>query len=72
MPVPVTIANITEKLQGLPEEKLAAVYHFAAYLAERETAEFSDVTARELMLAVEPLLRSTWDTPDEDEAWAHL
>ena len=70
--MPVTVANITEKLQGLPEEKLAAVYHFAAYLSERENVRFADVTAQELMLAAEPLLRREWDTPEEDEAWAHL
>jgi len=70
-----TIAEITESLQKLPAEKLAVVYDFVSYLAEREMrGALQDVAARtiELMLASEAVLRRDWDRPEEDAAWANL
>lgn len=32
----------------------------------------ADNNAYQAMLATEPVLRELWDTPEEDEAWAHL
>jgi hypothetical protein len=64
----VTIAQIEERLQQLPPEKLAVVYDFVAYLAERRRAS----EAFQTMLATEHVLHRDWDRPEEDEAWAHL
>lgn len=67
----ITVEQIEAKLQKLPEDKLAAVYYFVSYLAESELEMF-DVSAWELMLASEKSLAKEWDTPEEDQAWAHL
>jgi hypothetical protein len=67
----VTIEQIESKLKRLPEDKLAAVYHFVSYLADGEL-DMSEVSARELILASESLIAKEWDTPEEDQAWAHL
>ena len=67
----VTIEQIESKLKRLPEDKLVAVYHFVSYLADGEL-DMSEVSARELMLASESLIAKEWDTPEEDQAWAHL
>ncbi len=63
-----TIERIDERLRQLPPEKLAVVLDFVSYLVEREFASESFQT----MLASEAVLRRDWDTPEEDEAWAHL
>jgi hypothetical protein len=67
----VTIEQIESKLKRLSEDKLAAVYHFVSYLADGEL-DMSEVSARELMLESESLIAKEWDTPEEDQAWAHL
>jgi hypothetical protein len=71
---PIAIPQITERLQQLPEDKLAVVYDFVSYLVERETGQssrrFSD--AFQTMLASEAVLRRDWDRPEEDKAWANL
>ncbi|MCS7288323.1 MAG: DUF2281 domain-containing protein [Roseiflexus sp.] len=72
---PVTIAEINERLQRLPPEKLIVVYDFVSYLLERDSADLragADTDARATMLASEAVLRRDWDRPEEDEAWAHL
>lgn len=69
------VADINERLQQLPESKLAVVHDFVSYLADREaegahTQQLSD--AFQTMLASEHVLRRDWDLPEEDIAWAHL
>jgi hypothetical protein len=61
-----TIAEIEERLRELPPEKLSVVLDFVSYLAERASLGYQS------MLASEAVLRREWDTPEEDEAWAHL
>ena len=63
----VTIDQIEEQLKLLPPAKLAAVFDFVTYLAERQ----SD-TAFQTMLASEAVLRHDWEKPEEETAWAHL
>jgi hypothetical protein len=67
----ITIKEIDGKLETLSEDKLAAVYHFVSYLADRDT-DLSDVSAKELMFASESILAKEWNTPEEDRAWADL
>jgi hypothetical protein len=67
----ITIKEIDGKLKTLSEDKLAAVYHFVSYLADVDL-DMSEISARELMFASEDLLAKEWDTPEEDNAWAHL
>jgi hypothetical protein len=62
------IAEIEERLKHLPPDKLAVVLDFVDYLAgKQESSE-----AYQTMLASEQTLAKDWDTPQEDEAWAHL
>ncbi len=67
---PVTIDQIAEQLKRLPSEKLAVVYDFVAYLAEKQQEQQS--VALQTMLASEEALRQDWDRPEEDAAWQHL
>ncbi len=70
-----TIAEITEQLRRLPAEKLASVYDYVSYLAERESARAvreGGSHAYDTMLASEAVLRRDWDRPEEDAAWADL
>jgi len=67
---PISIERIEEQLRRLPPEKLAVVYDFVSYLAERDQEREAD--ARQTMLASEATLRLDWDRPEEDAAWAHL
>jgi len=71
----VAIPQITERLQELPADKLAVVYDFVSYLAEREKERplreaLSD--AYRTMLASEAVLLRDWERPEEDAAWANL
>jgi hypothetical protein len=71
----VAISEITERLQELSNDKLAIVYDFVSYLAEREKRRalperFSE--AFQTMLASEAVLRRDWERPEEDIAWANL
>ena len=71
----VAIPQITERLQELPADKLAVVYDFVSYLAEREKERplreaLSD--AYRTMLASETVLLRDWECPEEDAAWANL
>jgi hypothetical protein len=71
----VTIAEIDERLQHLPPEKLIVVYDFVSYLLERDQITLlleADIDARATMFASEAVLRRDWDSPEEDAAWAHL
>lgn len=67
----VTIHDIDQRLRELPSEKLAVVYDFVCFLAERETAGV-DESASGTMIASEPVLARDWAKPEEDAAWAHL
>lgn len=67
----VTIRDIHQRLRDLPAEKLAVVYDFVSFLAERETRGAGE-TAAGVMIASEPVLARDWGKPAEDEAWAHL
>ena len=64
----VTIAQIEEQLRHLPPEKLAVVFDFVSYLAERQLPS----EAFQTMLASESVLRKDWEQPEEDEVWANL
>lgn len=73
----VTISQITATLRKLPSDKLAEVYDFIVFLAERKRVqtvlrEVGETYALDTMLASEDVLRRDWDTPEEDAAWAHL
>jgi hypothetical protein len=71
----ITIDQIDERLRALPPEKLAVVYDFVSYLAERAAEVPLPPAASEalqLMLASEGVLRQDWDRPEEDAAWANL
>jgi Zn-dependent protease with chaperone function len=63
----ISISQIEERLQQLPPDKLAVVFDFVSYLAERQLAAESLQT----MLASEPVLRRDWERPEEEAAWAH-
>ncbi len=67
---PITIEQIEAQLQRLPPEKLAVVYDFIAYLAEKQQSQPSE--AWQTMQASEEALRKDWDRAEEDEAWRHL
>ena len=67
----ITVEKIDSKLQTLTQDKLVAVYHFVSYLADSDL-QMSDVSANDLIFASESLIAKDWDTPEEDEAWAHL
>lgn len=70
----VTIAQITENLRKLPQEKLAVVFDVVNYLSEREMSRVlrERATPVEFMYATEGVLRRDWDKPEEDAAWANL
>jgi len=71
----VGIRQITERLQVLSPDRLAVVYDFVSYLAEREAkqARLKRVSeAFQTMLASEAVLRRDLDRPEEDAAWADL
>jgi hypothetical protein len=63
-----TIEQIDERLRQLPPQKLAIVLEFVSFLVDRGALSEGMETA----LLSEPSLRKDWDTPEEDEAWAHL
>ena len=74
---PITISQITNSLRKLPSEKLEEVYDFIVFLSERLDApsvlhETEELYITDTMLATEDVLRRDWDSPEEDEAWAHL
>jgi TorA maturation chaperone TorD len=71
----IAIPQITERLQELPTDRLAVVYDFVSYLAEREKGQAASERLSEAfltMLASEAVLRRDWDLPEEDMAWADL
>lgn len=73
----ITVSQITESLRKLSSEKLSEVYDFVSFLLEREETlpamrEKEDLYVTDTMLASENVLRRDWDSPEEDEAWAHL
>jgi hypothetical protein len=64
----ITIEQIEEQLRELPPNKLPAEFDFVSRIAHSD----DDITALDVMLAAEDVLRRDWDTPEEDAAWAHL
>jgi hypothetical protein len=64
----ITIEQIEERLRTLPPDKLAVVFDFVTFLAERQVSSESFQT----MLASEQVLRRDWEKPEEEKAWAHL
>jgi len=73
--ITVSIPKIVERLKNLPPDKLAVVYDFVSYLAERETSHKVTENLSEpylTMLASQQILEKDWDRPEEDAAWANL
>ena len=71
----ITVAQIAERLSKLPADKLAVVYDFVSYLAERQaglTLREAKAESYQTMLASESVLRRDWDRREEDAAWADL
>lgn len=71
----VTIPDIVERLQRLPDDKLAVVYDFVSFLSEREVERVfltNTSGAFQTMLASEAVLKRDWERPEEDVAWAAL
>jgi hypothetical protein len=64
----VTLEQLQEEIRKLPPEKLAAVAQFISTLGDEAGPGDADVA----MKLSEDALRRLWDTPEEDEAWAHL
>jgi hypothetical protein len=63
-----TLEEVEERIRELPPAKLAMVLDFIMKLSKNPL----DSEAFQTMLASEAVLRRDWDTPEEDEAWAHL
>ena len=71
----ITVSQILDRLYQLSIEKLAVVYDFVTYLAERDTLIQSHEllsSLREVLFASETVLRQDWERPEEDIAWANL
>lgn len=72
----ITIPQITQRLQQLPVEKLAEVYDFVSFLAEKKVEQpmmVKETTESfQTMLATEHVLRRDWESPEEERAWANL
>ena len=71
----VTMDQIDQRLRELPPEKLAVVYDFVSYLAERgadSPLPPLHSEALQLMVASEAILGQDWERPEEDAAWANL
>jgi hypothetical protein len=64
----VTREAVERQLRQLSPDKLSVVAEFVAFLAARSEASSAD----QAMKASEEALREYWDSPEEDEAWAHL
>lgn len=47
-------------------------YVFTGYSNQPNHDINTDLDSYEIMLASENALKQIWDTPEEDEAWAHL
>jgi hypothetical protein len=65
----VTMEQLNDRLRRLPPEKLGIVFEFVGFLISRPA---TDPDARAAALASQEVLSREWDTPEEDEAWAHL
>jgi hypothetical protein len=66
----VTLKDIDARLQQLPPDKLTVVYDFVSYLLR--SSESQDVSAWQMVVASESVLKRDWERPQEDEAWANL
>lgn len=70
----VTIPKINEKLKSLPDDKLAVVFDFVSYLAERDVNDIflgSESEPIECMYASEQVLARDWNLPEEDIGELH-
>jgi hypothetical protein len=63
-----TIAQITENLKKLPDDKLQVVDDFVSCLLERRQQSDSWAT----MLVSESSLKKDWESAEEDDAWTGL
>ena len=71
---------ILQIMHSLPVERMAQLLDFALFLKMQPTAVTPPGITKETELRDEPLwqeasirsLAKYWDTPEEDEAWAHL
>lgn len=71
----ITISQILDRLYHLSIEKLAVVYDFVSYLAERDPVmqvHEPASSSHEVLLASEAVLRRDWERPEEESAWANL
>ena len=70
----VTILEIDEQLQKLPQEKLAIVYNFVGFLLQTTNQQYNhnNESSYETMLASEEILKRDWNTIEEDQAWEDL
>jgi hypothetical protein len=72
---PITIPQITQRLQQLSADKLVEVYDFVSFLAEKKAEPLEivhDSEVFQLMMASESVLRKEWELPEEYRAWANL
>lgn len=71
----ITVSQILDRLHQLSIEKLAVVYDFVSYLAERDALIQSQEpfsSSQDVLWASEAILRQDWERPEEDIAWANL
>ncbi len=69
------IDQIAGELSRLPVNQLNVVRDLVAFLASRPDVKLgwdNDVTDADILKAVKPVLDESWDSTDEDAAWAHL
>jgi hypothetical protein len=59
--------QIIREIESLPTEFYSEIMNFVSYLKYRRLNNIP-----ETMLLSETSLEKTWDTPEEDEAWADL
>lgn len=75
-PSPTYEDAIVAIVRGLPRERAAQVLDFARFIAIETTAATTRTSPdTEAQLWGQGAVRSLakfWDTPEEDEAWAHL
>ena len=60
-------AVLLQEIETLPINCINEVVDFVAWIKHRKLSQIP-----ETMLLSETALSKDWDTPEEDEAWAHL
>jgi len=61
----ITICQIEERLRQLPPDKLAVVFDFVSYLAERQGTSESSQT----VLTRESALHQDWKSSEDESEW---